>query len=993
VNLTRSLYGLGGWCVRHGWLVVLLWLLFLGGVNALDRFLPAPAERAFVLEGTGSAAAQTLLNRAFPGSAAQPAPLVLQREQGWDDPAGQALLADVEAGVAALDDVNAVTSPRTEDGLLSNDRSTALVLITIDERLGGDLGVAQEIQDVAGQVAGDQADVALGGYLGSVISQPDTKRSEAIGLALAAVVLLVTLRRGWPVLVPFVTAIAAVGSGLAIVGLLERVTFIPDEATILGTMLGLGVGIDYALFLVTRHRMLLQRGFDVPESAARTAGTAGAAMVFAGGTLIAAVSGLVLTGISFLAWLGFAAAVIVAIAVAAALTLVPALLGILGERVLPRRWQGERTDAELDTGRWARIADAVTRRPWTSAILATSVLLALAAPTLAMTFGQNDGRAFPPDSPAYQSTVLIEDGFGPGRNGPLVVAAQLYTTAVIPDGLDVAAVQGDPRAEDPRLVAVGDALAADPGVASVTAPVVSTDGGVAVWQVIPTTGPADPATQQLVERLRADLLPQVTDGQAMAAYVGGVTAARSDLSLKVQERLEPFVLGVVLLSFLLIMVAYRSLVIPLKAAVMNLLSIAAAYGVVVMIFQFGWGASAIGLDGPVPIESFVPMMMFAVLFGLSMDYEVFLLTSFREHWERTGDVAVAVRRALADTGQVITSAALIMVGVFASFVLAEQAIAKMFGIGLATAVALDATLVRCVLVPSIMVLAAKGTFWLPGWLDRLLPHVHVEGDPAAVGLGRAPRAEPLPDPTAPAARLTAVVVAVAVAWFVGTRLDGSGSGAPFADVAVAVCVVGGAVAAWLPRGLVGAGSHLSLRLLALVGGGLTTALSYAVGQALVPPVQADAGRLAGAALLACAAVAVLPGVRRYGLAVLLGGAGVAVTVGVAGAAAAAGVGGAVGGQVGSAVLPAVLAFLLVRVVDAVLAPASAAAPLPAVVVGAGPTPGGADRAVLEDMAAADGVREDDGPREGAPGPREGAAEPLAPVALLGDAPREEAVSR
>ncbi len=914
MNLTRSLYSLGRWCVRHAWVVVALWLAFLGGVNALDQLLPAPAQRAFVLEGTDSAAAQTLLNRAFPGSAAQPAPLVLSRAQGWDDPTAQALLADVESGVTALDDVNAVTSARTDDALLSPDGTTALVLVTIDERLGGDLGVAQEIQDVAEQVAGDEAEVALGGYLGGVISQPDTRRSEAIGLALAAVVLLATLRRGWPVLVPFVTAIAAVGSGLAIVGLLERITFIPDEATILGTMLGLGVGIDYALFLVTRHRMLLRRGFDVTESAGRTAGTAGAGMVFAGGTLVAAVSGLVLTGISFLAWLGFAAAVIVAIAVAAALTLVPALFGILGERVLPRRWRGELTDAELDSGRWARVADAVTRRPWTSAILATSVLLVLAAPTLSMAFGQNDGRAFPPDSPAYRSTVLLEEGFGPGRNGPLVVAAQLYTTAALPEGLDAATVEGDPRAQDPRLVAVTEALAADPGVATVSPPVVSTDGGVAVWQLVPTTGPADPATQALVDRLRADLLPEVTEGQAMAAYVGGVTAARSDLSVKVQERLEPFVIGVVTLSFLLLMVAYRSLVIPLKAAIMNLLSIAAAYGVVVMVFQFGWGATAIGLDGPVPIESFVPMMMFAVLFGLSMDYEVFLLTSFREHWERTGDVAVAVRRALADTGQVITSAALIMVGVFASFVLAEQAIAKMFGVGLATAVAIDATLVRCVLVPSIMVLAAKATFWLPAWLDRLLPHVNVEGDPAAIGLGRTPAPEPPGDPSAPAARLLAVALGIGAAWFVGTRLDDSGVAAPFADIAVAVCAVAGGAAAWLPRGLRGAGPRMPLRLTALIGGVMLTALVDGVGRALVPPLDAEAGRLAGVALLTCAAVAALPGIRRYGLPLLLGGVGVAVTIGVAAPSVSP------LGRVNGAALAVMLAFVLVRAADAVLSP-------------------------------------------------------------------------
>jgi putative drug exporter of the RND superfamily len=776
--------------------------------------------------------------------------------------------------------------------------------------------VAQQMQDVAEDVAGEQADVALGGYLGSVISQPDTKRSEAIGLAIAAVVLLVTLRRGWPVLIPFVTAIAAVGSGLAIVGLLERVTFIPDEATILGTMLGLGVGIDYALFLVTKHRVLLRRGFDVPESAGRTAGTAGAGMVFAGGTLVAAVSGLVLTGISFLAWLGFAAAVIVTIAVAAALTLVPALFGIMGERVLPkRRPVAAYSDADLDRGAWARIAIAVTRRPWTSAIVASSILLLLAAPMLSMEFGQSDGRAFPEDSAAYQSTVLIEEGFGPGRNGPLVVTAQLFTTAAAPEQARGRAAQaeGDPRAQDPRLVAVTDALASDPGIADVGPAIVSTDGGVVVWQVLPSTGPADPATQQLVDRLRADLLPEVTEGQAMRAYVGGVTAARSDLSVRVEERLVPFVLGVVLLSFLLIMVAYRSLVIPLKAAAMNLLSIAAAYGVVVMVFQWGWGAELIGLDGPVPIESFVPMMMFAVLFGLSMDYEVFLLTSFREHWERTGDVAVAVRRALADTGQVITSAALIMVGVFASFILADQTIAKMFGVGLATAVAIDASLVRCVLVPSIMVLAAKRTFWLPRWLDRLLPQVHVEGDPAALESIHRP-VPPPGDPLRPSVTLVAAVAGIAGAWFVGTRLAPDTLAAPFADLAVAVAAVAGGVAAWLPWGLPGAGRSTGSRLLAMVGGIVVTGLAYAVGRAMLPPLDAPVGRLAGLALLTCTALAALPVVRRYGLPAVLGGIAMATTLGVQGTA------GEPVAMLAAAALPALLGLLLTRAVHGLLRP-------------------------------------------------------------------------
>ena len=590
----------------------------------------------------------------------------------------------------------------------------------------------------AAQDRSPDARVALGGYLGAQLSRTDTRTSEALGLFLAVIVLLFTLRRGWPVAIPLATAMVAVGTGLAIIGLLGRLVYIPEEAPTLGTMLGLGVGIDYALFLVMRHRNLLRRGFDVPDAVGRTAGTAGAGMVFAGATLLAAVCGLALTGISFLAWLGYSAAIVVALALLAALTLVPALMGLLGLRVLPKAEQrvvadgdliAEHSDEVLDRGGWARMANVVTGHPWPFAIAATAILLALATPMLSMQFQQVDSSALPDETTAHQAGDIIRESFGPGYSGPLAIVAQLHRAASIPDGEDGEAA-GDPRARDPRLVAITEALAATEGINEVSDPIVSTDGGVVIWRAVPSTGPSDKATEALVTRMRADVLPAATDGADMTAYVGGVTAARTDLSLRIADRLLPFILGVATLSFLLLMVAYRSLVIPAKAAAMNLLSISAAYGVVVAVFQWGWGAPLIGLDGPVPIESYVPMMMFAVLFGLSMDYEIFLLTAFNEHYQRTGDIVTAVRRGLADTGQLITAAALIMVAVFTSFVIPDNAVVKMFGVGLATAVLVDATIVRCILVPSLMVLAAKWTWWLPGWLDRALPELHIEGDPA-----------------------------------------------------------------------------------------------------------------------------------------------------------------------------------------------------------------------------------------------------------------------
>jgi RND superfamily putative drug exporter len=444
--------------------------------------------------------------------------------------------------------------------------------------------------------------------------------------------------------------------------------------------------------------------------------------------------------------------------------------------------------------------------------------------------------------------------------------AQLHRAAAIPDEEDSGAA-GDPRARDARLVAVTDELAATNGINEVSAPIVSTDGGVVVWRAVPSTGPSDKATEALVTRMRDDVLPAATQGADMTAYVGGVTAARTDLSLRIADRLLPFILGVATLSFLLLMVAYRSLVIPAKAAAMNLLSISAAYGVVVAVFQWGWGAQLIGLDGPVPIESYVPMMMFAVLFGLSMDYEVFLLTAFNEHYQRTGDIVTAVRRGLADTGQLITAAALIMVAVFTSFVIPDNAVVKMFGVGLATAVLVDATIVRCILVPSLMVLAAKWTWWLPGWLDRALPQLHIEGDPAqlaSVGTVRTPH----PSDQRPATGALALVGGVLVAWVLGTAMVSTPSAAPGA--ALALAAAGGGALAHLPRATRGAGGSLLVRLVLLLAGAAISAAAFSLVGGLTPATRSNTAVQAAVAILVPALVVALTRLRRAAIPVLLG---------------------------------------------------------------------------------------------------------------------------
>ena len=881
--MTRTLYALGRWCAEHSVLVLVLWLALLGGVRLADRALPPPALDPFVLAGTDSASAQTLLNRAFPGAASEPVPLVIADEADLGSGAGAATLAAVTSAVAALADVNDVRGPDDDPELLADDGRAAILQLTMAEQAAGDLDAGNELLAEArraAEQASATARVALGGYLGSQISRTDTRTSEALGLFLAVLVLLYTLRRGWPVAIPLATALVAVGIGLAVIGLLGRLVYIPDEAPTLGTMLGLGVGIDYALFLVMRHRNLLRRGFAVPDAVGRTAGTAGAGMVFAGATLLAAVSGLALTGISFLAWLGYTAAIVVALALMAALTLVPALMGLMGLRVLPRAEQrnvasgdlgSEPTDADLDRGGWARLANVVTGHPWPFAISATALLLALATPMLSMEFQQVDSSALPDETTAHQAGDIMRESFGPGYSGPLAIVAQLHRAAELPTDSDQADADSDaaadPRAQDPRLAAITDELEATEELTEVSSPVVSPDGGVVIWRAVPATGPSDKSTEALVTRMRTQILPAVTEDADMTAYVGGVTAARTDLSLRIADRLLPFILGVATLSFLLLMVAYRSLVIPAKAAAMNLLSISAAYGVVVAVFQWGWGAQLIGLDGPVPIESYVPMMMFAILFGLSMDYEVFLLTAFNEHYQRTGSIVTAVRRGLADTGQLITAAALIMVAVFTSFVIPDNSVVKMFGVGLATAVLVDATIVRCILVPSLMVLAAKWTWWLPGWLDRALPQLHVEGDPAhldSVGTARAP--QPADQRTGTGA--VALFIGVLVAWIVGTALIERPAVAP--GVALALASAGGAAMAYLPRATRGGGGTLGVRLLLLLTGAAMSAAAFSLVGGLTPATRSNTAVQVAVALLVPALLTAVTSLRRGAIPLLLG---------------------------------------------------------------------------------------------------------------------------
>jgi RND superfamily putative drug exporter len=512
---------------------------------------------------------------------------------------------------------------------------------------------------------------------------------------------------------PIVSAVVGLASALSIMRLLEGVVQVPSVAATLATMIGLGVGIDYALFIVTRHKLQLRDGMELRESIARATATAGGAVVFAGFTVVIALCSLAFAGIPLVTTLGFTAAIAVVTAICAATTLLPALLGLLGPRIdsLPVHLGRTHPDDRRPHG-WLRWARGVATRPWRSMIAALAVLIVLAIPILDLELGQNDIGAMPTSTTARQAYDGLSKGFGPGFNGPLLIASKFQTPA-------------EAKRTVPQLQR---GVAETPDVAAYSQASYDKQGTVAVFSTISKSAPWADATVDLVERLRETTIPQALRGTGGAAYVGGQTAGYIDLATKISDKLPLMIAIVVGLSFIVLLVAFRSLAVPAKAAAMNLLSVAASYGVVTAVFQWGWGASLIGLDHSIPIVSFVPLLMFAILFGLSMDYEVFLLTQMREHYKAHGEPNRAVVEGLANTGRVITSAAAIMVCVFISFVLNGNPVVKEFGVGLAVAIAIDSTLVRCLLVPAVMVLLDRRAWWLPVPLEKVVPDISIEGE-------------------------------------------------------------------------------------------------------------------------------------------------------------------------------------------------------------------------------------------------------------------------
>ncbi|MEM9132522.1 MAG: MMPL family transporter [Actinomycetota bacterium] len=765
---------LGQWCYRNWKAVVGMWLVAIVAVVGVSVAAGPEFDSSFEIPESESRDGFDALDEYFGGTGnGQPGSIVFRTERGIDDPEVVEMMNELFAFTEGLDEGIQLTSPYTPEGqsqIAAAGPEAGLIAfasltlsLDIDQVEAGEYGeeMREEVERLleANNLAED-VEVKVGGAYLAGFEPPET---ELIGLGFAIVILIVAFGSVMAMGVPIGVAVAGVGVGLSIINLLTNVILIPDFAVQIGAMIGLGVGIDYALFIVTRFRNTVAQGYSRYEAVGIALDTAGRAVIFAGLTVVLSLLGMLLIGLSFIAGLGVGAASTVAVTMVASVTLVPALLGAVGDRLEVTRVRGivvaglialalvavglsqvevagglaaaglgllvigillqlfgvgdsgflrklparrERPIRETLAYRWSRLIQA---HPWAALTVGVGILLVLAAPILSLRLGFSDEGNFPEETDARQAYDLIAEGFGPGFNGPLLI------TAVIEDPSGAA-----------QLAELQGAIAAAEGVAFASPPIPDDPAApaAALIQVIPETSPEDAATEDLVNALRDDVIPTVDEG--LDVSVTGAVPANVDFTSFLAARILVFFGVVLALSFLLLMAVFRSLVVPLKAVIMNVLSIASAYGVVVAIFQWGWFGDLFGITGA-PIEPFIPMMLFAIVFGLSMDYEVFLLSRVKEEYERTGDPQNSVADGLASTARVITAAAAIMIVVFGAFMLEDDRIIKLFGLGLALAVFLDASLVRMLLVPATMELLGSRNWWLPRWLDRIVPNLNIEG--------------------------------------------------------------------------------------------------------------------------------------------------------------------------------------------------------------------------------------------------------------------------
>jgi len=786
--MTGPLYRLGRTAARHNRIVIVAWLVVAVAVALVARSAGDQTNDNLSMPGSDSTKATTLLESKLPQNAYGSNPLALEVKNGHlTDAANARAIEETVAELKKTQHVIRAVSPLSKEGapLLASSKQIAYIPVTLDTGPSNlDKDEAKAVYDAAAPARDAGISAAIGGYVGQKLSKPATESSEVVGLAAAVVILTLAFGTATAMLLPIATAILGLVTALSIIRLLSHAAEIPTVAPTLATMIGLGVGIDYALFIVTRHKAQLRDGMDTEESIARATATSGGAVVFAGATVVIALLALSAAQIPIVTALGYSAAVAVVTAALGAVTLLPALLGALGPRVnaLPVHLGRTHPD-DIEPHGWARWARGVSQHPWPAIIVGVTILAVLAIPVLKLHLGQSDVGSLPKSTTARQAFDIISRGFGPGTNGPLLVAVR-FDKAAQPDKknieqvdakqkqldaskqqleaskaqlssqppgpqtqaqqeqlqsetkqleaqqeqLDAKRKEAENPASDSQLTTLRNDIEKTPGVQSVGPPTMDKGADAAVFTAIATTAPSSRKTEDLVKDLRDNVIPKAVAGTDLHADVGGQTAGYIDLAERISNKLPWMILIVVGLSFIVLMFAFRSLVVPLKAALMNLLSVGAAYGIVTWIFQEGHLIGVLGLSHAVPIVSFVPLLMFAILFGLSMDYEVFLLTQIHEHYQEDEEPTEAVVAGLASTGRVITSAALIMVCVFSSFLLNGDPTVKQFGVGLACAVAIDATIVRCLLVPSVMVVLGRSAWWLPRRLDRVLPPISIEGE-------------------------------------------------------------------------------------------------------------------------------------------------------------------------------------------------------------------------------------------------------------------------
>lgn len=711
----------------HGWRTIVIWIVAVVAIAGAAQTVGGSLVDDLSLPGSDTQRVTDLLESRFPARSGDSADMVFAVDSGrLDRGETRAAVKDAVAAAAAVPGVVAVSDPFAEGGRVSDDGRIALADVRFaDAAVDVDAAAVERLQDDARAAAeGAGVQVEFGGAVIAGAEPPSTGVSELIGILAAMVILFVMLGSAIAMSLPIALAITSVGVGISLITIAAGVWTFNSITPTLATMIGLGVGIDYSLFIVTRFRQALHDGLSPADAAATAASTAGRAVIFAGVTVAISISALAILGLDFITKMGLGAAITVGVAVVAAVTLLPAILGLLGHRIdrgrLPFMRHRDDSEATRDASRVARFGRFVTRRPWATGGTAVLVLIALALPAATVQLGSSDAGSNPVGTTTRAAYDLLAEGFGPGFNGPLLVAVD----------------QSDaPGAAD----ALAGALRGTDGIASVTAPALNEAGDTAVITAYPTTSPQSEQTAALVGDLRERVVPETLEGTGASAFVGGQTAAYEDIASIIEGRQPYFLLAVIGIIFILITMAFRSVVVAAKAALTTLLSALAAFGVLVAVFQHGWGAGLLGVDSTGPIESFLPVIVFAILFGLSTDYEVFIMSRIREEYVAGRSARGAVDHGIAAIGRVVVACALIMCAVFFSFLLGDERAIQEFGLGLGAAIAIDAFVVRLVIVPAVMQILGDRAWYMPRWLDRVLPRLTIE-----------PPEAPAPSPPAPA---------------------------------------------------------------------------------------------------------------------------------------------------------------------------------------------------------------------------------------------------